>query len=393
MPEPASDSQPVPYWRLSGFYFFYFASIGALIPYWSLYLKSLGFDALAIGTLMALIMATKIVSPNIWGWIADHTGYRMRIVRIGCLLGAVAFAGVFWVEDYWWLAVVMMVFSFFWNATLPQFEATTLNYLGRDSHRYSGIRLWGSIGFIVAVATLGPLLDAQGAGILPIILLTLFGVIWLASLAVPERASAHLSLHHEPLRRVLVRPEVVALLVVCFLLQASHGPYYIFYTIYMEEQGYSRSLIGQLWALGVIAEVGVFLVMHRLVPRFGLRRLLLASLLFTALRWVLIGEFSDAMAVVLFAQLLHAASFGIYHAVAIQLIHRYFTGRHQGRGQALYGSLSFGVGGATGSFLAGLGWVGLGPQITYLLAALVALLAFVVAWRWIHPLDDVSPSP
>lgn len=390
MPEPAGDSRAVPYWRLSGFYFFYFASLGTLIPYWSLYLKGEGFDAREIGTLMALIMATKIVSPNIWGWIADHTGHRMRIVRIGCLLGLIAFAGVFLGSEYWWLALVMMVFSFFWNATLPQFEATTFNYLGRDSHRYSGIRLWGSIGFIVAVAALGPVLDAQGAGILPLVLIALFAGIWLASLAVPESASAHLPLDHEPLRKVLMRPEVLALLVVCFLLQASHGPYYTFYTIYLEEQGYSRSLIGQLWALGVIAEVGVFLVMHRLVPRFGLRRLLLASLLLTALRWVLVGEFPDAMAVVLFAQLLHAASFGIYHAVAIQLIHRSFTGRHQGKGQALYSSLSFGAGGAVGSFLAGLGWTGVGPQTMYLLAALAALLAFIIAWRWIHPVDDVS---
>ena len=391
MPEPAADARAVPYWRLSGFYLFYFASLGALVPYWSLYLKSLGFDARAIGTLMALIMATKIVSPNVWGWIADHTGHRMRIVRIGCLLGGVAFAGVFLGTEYWWLAVVMMVFSFFWNATLPQFEATTLNYLGRDSHRYSGIRLWGSIGFIVAVAALGPALDHFGAGILPMVLMALFAAIWLASLAVPEGASAHLPLDHEPLRRVLLRPEVAALLAVCFLLQASHGPYYTFYTIYMEDHGWSRSLIGQLWALGVIAEVGIFLIMYRLVPRFGLRRLLLASLALTSLRWVLIGEFPDELALVLFAQTLHAASFGIYHAVAIQLIHRYFTGRHQGKGQALYSSLSFGAGGAAGSYLAGIAWAGIGATDTYLLAALAASLAFVIAWRWIHPERPAGP--
>ncbi|NNF97645.1 MAG: MFS transporter, partial [Halobacteria archaeon] len=62
----------MPYWRLSGFYFFYFASLGALLPYWGLYLKSQGYDITAIGDLMAIIMATKIISPNIWGWIADH---------------------------------------------------------------------------------------------------------------------------------------------------------------------------------------------------------------------------------------------------------------------------------------------------------------------------------
>ena len=140
------------YWRLSGFYFFYFASLGTLIPYWGLYLKSLGFSVVEIGELVAIIMATKIIAPNIWGWIADHSGNRMRIVRIACLLAMLSFAGVFLVKGYWMLALVMSVFSFFWNAALPQFEATTLNHLGDETYRYSSVRLWGSIGFVVAVA-------------------------------------------------------------------------------------------------------------------------------------------------------------------------------------------------------------------------------------------------
>ncbi len=375
----------MPYWRLSGFYLFYFALIGALVPYWSLYLKDLGFSAQDIGILMAVMLATKIVSPNVWGWIADHTGKRMLIVRVGCLLAAVSFSGVFLGDDYWWLVLVMLVFSFFWNATLPQFEVTTFNYLGQQSHRYSSIRLWGSVGFIVTVVVLGPVLDAQGVAILPVILMMLFMGLWLSSLLVPEKASQHLPLTHEPLLKVLRRPEVLALLVVCFLLQASHGPYYTFYTIYMESYGYSRSLIGQLWALGVVAEVGVFLLMYRWVPRFGLRNLLLVSLGLTALRWMLIGQFPEWIAVMIFAQVLHAASFGIYHAVAIQLVHRYFTGRNQGRGQALYSSVSFGAGGAMGSFASGLGWETIGPANVYWVATSLALLAFFVTAVWIRP--------
>jgi len=379
----------MPYWRLSGFYLFYFALIGSLIPYWSLYLKDLGFSAQDIGMLMALMLATKIVSPNVWGWIADHTGKRMLIVRVGCLLAAVSFSGVFLGDGYWWLVLVMLTFSFFWNATLPQFEVTTFNHLGEQSHRYSSIRLWGSVGFVIAVVALGPVLDVQGASVLPVILMVLFVGMWLSSLLVPEKASQHLSLTHEPLFKVLRRPEVLALLVVCFLLQASHGPYYTFYTIYMESYGYSRSLIGQLWALGVAAEVGVFVLMYRWVPRFGLRNLLLASLGLTALRWVLIGQFPELIAVMIFAQVLHAASFGIYHAVVIQLIHRYFTGRNQGRGQALYSSVSFGAGGAVGSFISGLGWDTIGPANVYWLAALLALLAFFVAAVWIRPAREI----
>ncbi len=372
----------MPYWRLSNFYLFYFASLGALVPYWSLYLKHEGYSALQIGQLMALIMATKIVSPNIWGWIADHTGQRMAVVRWGALLAVLCFAGVFIASGYWSLAAVMVLFSFFWNASLPQFEANTLTHLGEQAHRYSSIRLWGSIGFILTVALLGPVLDRFGAGVLPPILLLLFVGIWLASLVVPERGQPPHETEQLHLLSLLKRPEVIALMTVCFLMQVSHGPYYTFYTIYMEDYGHSRSLIGQLWALGVIAEVGIFLVMHRLVPWFGLRNLLLAALLLTTLRWLLTGLYPEQMTVVLLAQCLHAASFGVFHAVAIALFHRYFTGRHQGRGQALYSSLSFGAGGAVGSYYSGMTWEALGGPATYYLAAVASFIALAVAWRW-----------
>ena len=373
-----------PYWRLSGFYLFYFASLGALIPYWSLYLKSEGFSSLAIGQLMALLMATKIISPNLWGWLADHTGRRMQVVRLGSLLALLSFAGIFLADGFWQVALVMLLFSFFWNAVLPQFEATTLSHLGERSHRYSMIRLWGSIGFIIAVATIGPVLDLTGPALLPAILLGLFIAIWLSSLGVAEKAPPPGDQAHQPLWQVLRRPEVLALLAVCFLVQASHGPYYTFYTIYMEDFGYSRTAIGQFWALGVLAEVVIFLVMAPLVCRFGLRRLLLLATLLTGLRWLLTGLLPELLSVMLFAQLLHAASFGIFHATAIALFHRFSIGRNHGRGQALYSSLSFGAGGAFGALYSGILWDSVGPFSAYLLAMLMALLAAAIAWRWLR---------
>jgi len=374
------------YWRLSAFYLFYFASLGALVPYWSLYLKALDFSVTEIGQLFAILMATKIVAPNVWGWIADHTGHRMAIVRMASLLGAVTFLGVFAGDGFWWIALVMAAFSFFWNASLPQFEATTMNHLGIDTHRYSGIRLWGSVGFILAVVLLGPALDRFGVGYLPYLLALLLMLICLSSISVPESAAGHLALDQERLRDVLKRPIVLSLLTVCFLVQASHGPYYAFFTLYLENYGYSKALTGQLWALGVLAEIGIFLLMPVLLPRFGARRLLLVAVALTSLRWLLIAGFADTVVIILLAQTLHAASFGLYHAVSIFLVHRLFTGTHQGRGQALYSSLSFGAGGAAGSLVSGYLWTGVGPQAIYLLAAAVSLMALVVVYAGIR--DD-----
>ena len=377
------SSHVTPYWRLSSFYFFYFASLGALIPYWSLYLKSLGYSAQSIGILMAIIPATKIFAPYLWGWLADHTRHPITIIRLANLLAVVAFAGVFVDTGFIWLSLVLLAFSFFWNSSLPLFEAMTLNHLGDDEHRYSVVRLWGSLGFIMMVVLLGEYFDMTSIDRAPIVIVVLLAGILLVSLIVPER----LSTHHEgqaPIINVIREPVVLAFLLVCFLMLMSHGPYYTFYSIYLESHGYSRGMIGLLWAIGVMAEVIVFLMMHRLLLTIDMRKLLLITFLLTALRGVLIGFFIDNLSVLFFAQLFHAFSFGVFHAVSISLVHRFFTGRHQGRGQALYASLSFGAGGAAGSLLSGLLWDQMDHAWLFSLAAAVAVIAFLVVWRFIH---------
>lgn len=380
----------IPYWRISAFYLFYFASLGAFVPYWSLYLQSKNFDARAIGELMAIVMATKIIAPYIWGWIADRTGRGMQIIRLASVCTVIAFAGVLLNSSYWWLVIVMTVFSFFWNAQLPQFEVNTINHLEQDSHRYSTIRLWGSLGFVLAVVGMGVLLEQHDISLLPIIVLLFFGLIAASSFLVPAKKSEHHLTRNGGIISVLKQPTVLAVMAVCFLAQLSHGAYYTFFSIYLRDHAYSSSTIGSLWALGVGAEIIVFFYMYKLMPRFGARNLLLAALALSALRWYLIGHFVDELAILLFAQTLHAASFGLYHAVSIELFHRLFRGNTQGRGQALYSSISFGAGGALGSYISGLLWDAGGATLIFNLASGVALFAFIITWRFIETSTKVK---
>jgi len=378
----------MPYWRLSGFYFFYFALLGALVPYWGLFLRERGFDAVAIGELMAILMATKIVAPNVWGWLGDHLGHRMRIVRAASLVSVLVFLGMFWAEGFWAIALVMILYSFFWNASLPQFEVVTFTYLKDRVARYARIRVWGSIGFIVTVLVLGVLVDWRGPEIVLPAVLVIFVTIWLSAMLVRDPAPEVHPQDQPPLLEVLRRPAIVGFFVAVFLMQASHGPYYAFYSIYMTDHGYSETLIGQLWALGVIAEVGLFVVMHHLLDRFGAKLVLTVSLLLAALRWLMIGFLADSLAALLFAQLLHAATFGTFHAAGIHLVHHYFRGRHQGRGQALYSSVSFGAGGAAGSLASGYAWESLGAGLTFAAAGVLAVLGAMAAWYWIDKDHD-----
>ena len=375
---------PMPYWRLSAFYFSYFAVLGVLVPYWGLYLKSLGFSPESIGLLMAIPLATKIIAPNIWGWLADSVSRSKSLLPLASALALAIFCSLFWTTAFAWLALAMIGFSFFWNATLPNMEATTLNFLGDRWDRYGVVRLWGSVGFIALVWSMGWVIDAFGAStVLPAICACLAGM-WLSVVSIPERAPP-------PVRQETasghpaLQPQVIAFLVCCMLMQASHAPFYAFFTLYLEAYGYQNSLIGGLWALGVLAEILVFLNMHRMFGRWRLGTLLQLSFAVAVLRWVLVASFPQFLVVILLSQLLHAVTFGVYHASAIQLIHRFFRARHQHRGQALYSSMSFGIGGALGSLYSGYLWAHTGPNSIFLAAAVAALLATTITWLYVRP--------
>ncbi|HQT00360.1 MAG: MFS transporter [Hydrogenophilales bacterium 16-64-46] len=368
----------VPYWRLSGFYFFYFAFVGAMSPFWGLYLQSLAFSAVEIGVLMSLLQVMRIFAPNIWGHIADRTGRRTTIVQLAAFGSMLAFCGVFFGSSFWWLFAVMAALSFFWSASLPLVEAMTLSHLGDHIGAYGRVRLWGSIGFIVMVVGLGYAFDMVSISWLPwAVLAVMLGIAVFARVIPEAEILAHPSDAHS-IWVIVKRPDVAALLVACLLMAFTHGPYYTFYSIYLVDHGYDKSTVGWLWALGVLCEIGIFLIIPRIFAKVTPRTLILASFVLAVLRFLLIAWGVESTWIVWGAQTLHAFTFGTYHAAAVALIHQHFRGRHQARGQALYTSLSYGVGGTLGGLVSGVTWEGLGADWTFTLAAASAALAWVV---------------
>jgi len=378
---------PVPkpiYLNLSAFYFFYFAYLGAFAPFFALYLTSVGMSAVEIGMLMALPQLTRILAPHLWGWLADRSGRRIHVVRASGVAGTLVFLGAFAGESFALLCTVLFAMTFFWSAALPLVEATTLSHLGDETAQYGRIRVWGSVGFIAAVVAVGYLLDATSPRAVLWVIAGLMAGMLLLSWRLDEAPVAPHPGDDRPVWHIVRRPEVIAVVAASALMAAAHGPYYTFYTIHLVDFGYSKSAAGWLWALGVICEVGIFIWMSRLYRAFTLRQILIASTLLAALRFVVIGWGAQSVVLLLAAQTLHAASFGSFHAAAIGVVHKLFRGRHQARGQAIYGSLAYGFGGTIGGLASGYAWGGLGAGLTFTLAAACALLAAAVLWRGLH---------
>jgi len=371
------------HWRIAGFYFFYYAFVGMFSPYWSLYLKSIYFDAIDIAILLSIQPVMRMISPNIWSWIADHTGNRQRVVQVAATLSALCYLGVFATTSFWGLFLVLAMMGFFWSASMPLVEATTLSYLGNNAAHYGRIRSWGSVGYIVSVVGLGYAFDYVAiAWLLWAGLVCEIGILIFSRQIPKTEVLAHHTDSH-PVRKIVLQPQVLAFLGACFLMSAAHGSYYTFFSIYLVEHGYAKSSVGWLWAIGVICEIGVFFLMPWLVRRFGYIRILLFSFSAAIVRFLLIGWGVDFLAILLIAQVLHAATFGAYHAASVGQIHEYFRGRHQSKGQALFGSLSYGAGGMIGGLASGPLWLHFGASVLYSCSAGVALLGLLLM-LWIQ---------
>jgi PPP family 3-phenylpropionic acid transporter len=370
-------------WRLSSFYFFYYATVGAFMPYWAPYLKARGFNATQMGIAFALMGCVRAVVPLAWGWYADHRGRRIGLIRAASLSALLLFMTIPFVPGVFWVGAVMVAYTLFWHALLPQFEGVALSHLAARGGDYTRVRLWGSVGFIVAVFGLGVLLERTGTLALP----WLVGVFWLgmamSTWLVPEppQLPSARSAATRSLADVMRDPGVIALLLVCFCSQLSYAPYYNFFTLFVERHGHPPQLIGLLWSLAVLAEIVMFFYAGRIIARWGARRVMIVALVMTMLRWSLTALCADHLAILVLLQFGHAFSFAAYHAVAMRYVQSMFPGALQGRGQAIYNAAAYGIGGSIGSVASGYLWQDLSPEAVFLCAALVAAIGTWVALR------------
>ncbi len=376
---------------LSAWYFWYFAFIGAFQPYFSLYLQAIGISAGRIALLMSLGQLMRLVAPLFWGWLADHRGRRVRIIVATTVAALASFSAVFLTRDFVGLLLSLAVLHFFWSASLPLAETLTLEHLADHPERYGRIRLWGSVGFIIAVMGVGLLLDAASIdALLWVSWALLLGAV-LSALPLAEAAAAPVSHAARPMAVVLRQPKVVFLLAAGLFMMAAHGALYVFYSIHLVAHGYGKTMVGLLWTLGVVAEIGVFLLMPRIVTRTSMRAILLACFALAALRFALIGWAVGILGLLILAQVLHGATFGAHHVATMAALNRWFVPGQQARAQALYGSVAYGIGGLGGALLSGALWTNAGPAITFSASAFLALIGLGLVWRGV-PADLASAA-
>ena len=361
--------------RFAFFLVAYYAYLGSFTPYAGLYFAARGMAPAEIGILMSLMQVTRIFGPGLWAWVADHTQRRVIVLRVTALAAFAIFSGVLLGKSFAAFFLVMFALTTCTGAQAPLADALMLAEMKGDLTQYGRLRLWGSVGFILAVAGGGRLLDYCDIGKMPWLSWALLGLVSVASLCLREKP--HAQIHHDApitsMRSILRRPEVLSFFLSIFLMVAAHSALYVFYSLYLAQIGYSKTVIGLMWSLGVVAEIVFFYCQTPIFRRLGVKAVMLASLAIACVRFLMIGYGAQSLALLLLAQVLHSVTFAGHHSASIVTMQRWFGGALQARGQALYVSIAYGLGGSFGGLLMSFLWDEASGRPVFLAAALMAL--------------------
>ncbi|MDA0237539.1 MAG: MFS transporter [Proteobacteria bacterium] len=365
--------------RLSNFYFWYFAFVGAFGPFFALYLQRRGFAPLEIAVLLGISPTLRIIVPFFWAWLADHWGHKYKLLRILAFISPVLFALMIAKGSFFSVAGVLIIWGLLWSGILPIAEALCVEALGEEISIYGQIRVWGSIGFILVVVSGGYLFEWLDVLYLDWIICAMLLIILSAVLMLPRDNEAPVCANElaKPIY-FLKDQRIIALMVCFFIMQFAHGAYNTFFSIFVVSLGHSNSTVGWLWAIAVIAEIFIFLLMPRLFKRFSINDLFLFCFFIAACRFFIFHVGHDSLMLLAIAQMMHAITFGLFHVAGIVATNKLFTGAYRSRGQALYSSIGFGAGGASGTLVSGVVWENWGGAATFAVSALTSLLGLIL---------------
>ncbi|MES2662529.1 MAG: MFS transporter [Pseudomonadota bacterium] len=382
--------------RLGSFYAFYFALVSLFTAFWPLYLAQY-YSLHHVGSAVAILLGTKLIAPYIWGWLADRDGRRLFWIRCAAIATTLSFIAVFSTQNIFYVLAIHFIFSFFWNAALPQYEAFTIDSVAHHDFTYGQIRLYGSIGFIITTLIAGTVISYTSLNTLPIMILIVM-VFWTLStyfvpklpLSIPSNKEVSEIGKIKSYSSEVTKQRRIALtifILTCFLMNLSHGPYYAFFSIALGEVGFKEQGIALLWSWGVIAEIVFFAWGAKVFRARSYSFIFTLCFIASFIRWICLPWFLSfsslpAMAISIFVlQTLHALTFGAFHSSCITWVANFFQSSQAGRGQAIYSSVSFGAGGALGALVSGWMWNDWGTSLFYLAAGASLLGLMLLSCR------------
>jgi len=332
-------------------YFLYFGVMGVFLPYFNLYCYHIGFSGFQIGAISGIRTAATILFAVFWGMLADRYQIRRPLYILCNFISTGIWIGYLFTVDFGPMLLITVCYGIFYAPLIAFLEAFSMDVLGPQKTSYGTLRVWGSIGFILVVVLVGRAIDLYSSRIILGLILTGSAVLAIFSTRIPRitpvRRAAFI-----PQAKLLFERPVVVFLACAFLMLVSHGAYYGFFSIHLENLGYGRTFIGFTWALASTAEILVMINSHHIFRKFDIEAVLLFSFLIAAARWLALSYLTTPT-MILISQISHAVTYGTFHMASILYIDKLTPRGAKTLGQAANNAATYGLGMMVGFFLNG----------------------------------------
>ena len=345
--------------RLSLYYAALFVAIGFYMPYFPLWLDTIGLDAATIGIVLTAPMVARLVALPFLGALADRFRSPAMPLRLYTFGAAAAIGALFLVSGPVAIAVVLGIAGAFWGVTVPVADAVAVRQSRAGGTDYGTVRVWGSAAFVAATVGGGWLVGVvTGHAVLPVLFIA-FGAAAIASmlLRLPPDVEP-LNLPSAPMAGGTLRFAVVV--VAAGLVQASHAFVYAFGSIYWEARGFAPAVIGALWATGVVAEIVLFRYGRHILSRVSPATLIGIGAAAAVVRWIAMA-LEPGLASTFLVQALPGLSFGATHLGLVFFISEAVPPRRASAAQAVAAS-TMGIGMASLTAVSGLLYAALGAN-------------------------------
>lgn len=359
-----------------------FAAVGAWIPYWSVFVQSLGVGLGTIGLLAGVSAAASIVAAPAWGATADRFGDVRGPLLVASIWTAAAAAALSLSNTPAVVALEIAFLSLGSAAIVPLIDSRTIELLGVNRDRFGRIRAVGSVAFIVSSIVVGLLVEQQGPAALFLVycpLIALAGIVGAALLGRGEGRRRSGTLRGQNRAALLRDPRLAAFFGASVLVWMSSAAVIAFFSLRLIEIGADAGLIGAGWAVNAIVEVPLMLAFPALVRRTGAERLLVVGAGAFALR-ALGFALTDSLPSLIAVSGIGGVGFALFYVGSVTYVSRVAPPEVRATAQGLFSGTAFATGTIVGSTLGGAFASGFGLPALFAACTAVSALAAAAVW-------------
>ena len=327
--------------KFSLVYFSIFIVIGINAPFFPLWLSSKGFTERYIAIILATSVLTKLLANPFFAGLGDKYGNRkIPMLYLSFISTIILFSLNIFNSLY--LITFMAITSWALFAPLmPLTESLTTTAIKKYNFDYGNTRLWGSVSFIIIAFFGGIIIEKYGLKYVPI-LMTIGALFLFLSIVIMPTIPSLPARKKFSTYALLKNRNFFPFLLACGAIQSSHGIYYGFSTIYWKSIGLSETVIGALWAEGVVFEIILLAYFYKFKNYTSPKIFIIIAGVMAIIRWTLMA-YADTILFIALIQILHAFTFGLTHLAAINFISEVMPVRAQAKSQALYSAISMGA--------------------------------------------------